>query len=145
MSTMISEVYDAFIASRVPEDKARAAAVALTEFRYRDLVTKADLTLAVSDLRTEMASWQPSDLNIWFHAERTGLGADHHAKPPTQGKKSTPDETARGQAPRGPAPEVGARPRRGHRRSIACTRASALRLISGFALRQGFSYVSASR
>ena len=33
MATMISEVYDAFIASGAPEDKAREAAVAMAAYR----------------------------------------------------------------------------------------------------------------
>jgi len=35
MSTMISEVYDAFIASGAPEDKARKAAEAVAAFDHR--------------------------------------------------------------------------------------------------------------
>ena len=35
MATMISEVYDAFIASGAPEDKAREAAVAMAAFEGR--------------------------------------------------------------------------------------------------------------
>jgi hypothetical protein len=40
MATMISEVYDAFRSAGVPEDKARAAAEALSEDQ---LATKADI------------------------------------------------------------------------------------------------------
>lgn len=40
MSTMISEVYDAFRAAGVPDDKARAAAEALSS---ENLATKADI------------------------------------------------------------------------------------------------------
>ncbi len=35
MATMISEVYDAFIASGAPEDKARKAAEALADYENR--------------------------------------------------------------------------------------------------------------
>jgi hypothetical protein len=35
MATMISEVYDAFIASGAPEDKAREAAVAMAAYQDR--------------------------------------------------------------------------------------------------------------
>jgi len=41
MATMISEVYDAFRSVGVPEDKARAAAEALSEDQ---IATKADIT-----------------------------------------------------------------------------------------------------
>jgi hypothetical protein len=41
MATMISEVYDAFRSAGVPEDKARAAAEALSEDQ---LATKADIS-----------------------------------------------------------------------------------------------------
>jgi hypothetical protein len=40
MATMISEVYDAFRSGGVPEDKARAAAEALSE---KQLVTRTDM------------------------------------------------------------------------------------------------------
>ena len=40
MSTMISEVYDAFLSAGVPDDKARAAAEALSS---ENLATKADI------------------------------------------------------------------------------------------------------
>jgi hypothetical protein len=40
MATMISEVYDAFRSAGVPEDKARAAAEALSE---KQLVTRTDM------------------------------------------------------------------------------------------------------
>ena len=41
MATMISEVYDAFRSAGVPEDKARAAAEALSE---EQLATKSDIS-----------------------------------------------------------------------------------------------------
>ncbi len=47
MSTMISEVYDAFRSAGVPEDKARAAAEALSEDQ---LATKADISKLEKEL-----------------------------------------------------------------------------------------------
>lgn len=47
MSTMISEVYDAFRSAGVPEDKARAAAEALSEDQ---LATKADIVKLEKEL-----------------------------------------------------------------------------------------------
>jgi hypothetical protein len=45
MATMISEVYDAFIASGAPEDKAREAAVALAAYESRFNKIEGDLNL----------------------------------------------------------------------------------------------------
>ena len=45
MATMISEVYDAFIAAGAPEDKARKAAEALADYENR--FTKIDAELVV--------------------------------------------------------------------------------------------------
>jgi hypothetical protein len=45
MATMISEVYDAFIASGAPEDKARDAAVAMAAYESRFNKIEGDLNL----------------------------------------------------------------------------------------------------
>ncbi len=45
MSTMITEVYDAFIAAGAPEDKAKAAAKALADYDSRFNKVEADLLL----------------------------------------------------------------------------------------------------
>jgi hypothetical protein len=45
MPTMISEVYDAFIASGAPEDKARKAAEAIAAFENRFAKIEGDLNL----------------------------------------------------------------------------------------------------
>ena len=45
MSTMISEVYDAFKAAGAPEDKAKAAAEALAGYENRFTKVDADLSL----------------------------------------------------------------------------------------------------
>ena len=45
MATMISEVYDAFIASGAPEDKARDAAVAMAAYEGRFNKIEGDLNL----------------------------------------------------------------------------------------------------
>lgn len=45
MATMISEVYDAFIAAGAPEDKARKAAEALADYENR--FTKIDAELVI--------------------------------------------------------------------------------------------------
>lgn len=45
MATMISEVYDAFIASGAPEDKARDAAVAMAAYEGRFNKIESDLNL----------------------------------------------------------------------------------------------------
>ena len=45
MATMISEVYDAFIAAGTPEDKARQAAEALANYETRFSRIDADLLL----------------------------------------------------------------------------------------------------
>jgi hypothetical protein len=45
MPTMISEVYDAFIASGAPEDKARKAAEAIAAFESRFPRIEGDLNL----------------------------------------------------------------------------------------------------
>lgn len=45
MSTMITEVYDAFIAAGAPEDKAKAAAKALADYDSRFNKVEADLPL----------------------------------------------------------------------------------------------------
>lgn len=47
MATMISEVYDAFRSAGVPEDKARAAAEALSE---EQLATKSDIAKVEKEL-----------------------------------------------------------------------------------------------
>jgi len=47
MATMISEVYDAFRSAGVPEDKARAAAEALSE---EQLATKTDIAKLEKEL-----------------------------------------------------------------------------------------------
>ena len=52
MSTMQAELYDALIAAGAPENKAKAAAEAITSYRKTDEVaTKAD----IAELRTDMA------------------------------------------------------------------------------------------
>ena len=45
MSTMISEVYDAFLSAGAPEDKARKAAEALADYENR--FTKIDAELVI--------------------------------------------------------------------------------------------------
>lgn len=45
MPTMISEVYDAFLASGAPEDKARKAAEAIAAFESRFARIEGDLNL----------------------------------------------------------------------------------------------------
>ncbi len=52
MATMISEVYDAFRSAGVPEDKARAAAEALSEDQ---LATKADIAKLEQVTRGEIS------------------------------------------------------------------------------------------
>jgi hypothetical protein len=51
MTTMISEVYDAFRSVGVTDDKARAAAEALTDTFHDQMATKVD----ISDVRAEIA------------------------------------------------------------------------------------------
>jgi hypothetical protein len=50
MATMISEVYDAFIASGAPEDKARAAAVAVAAYDGRFNKIEGDLGMVRGDI-----------------------------------------------------------------------------------------------
>jgi hypothetical protein len=50
MATMISEVYDAFIASGAPEDKARRAAEAIAAYEGRFGRIENDLTTIRGDL-----------------------------------------------------------------------------------------------
>ena len=50
MATMISEVYDAFIASGAPEDKARAAAMAVTAYDGRFNKIEGDLGMVRGDI-----------------------------------------------------------------------------------------------
>ena len=50
MATMISEVYDAFIASGAPEDKARDAAVAVAAYDGRFNKIESDLGMIHGDL-----------------------------------------------------------------------------------------------
>lgn len=45
MTTMIAEVYDAFLAAGTPEDKARAAARAIADYESRFTRIEADLLL----------------------------------------------------------------------------------------------------
>jgi hypothetical protein len=45
MTTMISEVYDAFLAAGTPEDKARAAASAIAAYDQRFARIEGDLSL----------------------------------------------------------------------------------------------------
>jgi hypothetical protein len=45
MTTMIAEVYDAFLAAGTPEDKARAAARAIADYESRFSRIEADLLL----------------------------------------------------------------------------------------------------
>ena len=52
MATMISEVYDAFIASGAPEDKARDAAVALAANEGRFNKIEGDLGIIRGDINT---------------------------------------------------------------------------------------------
>jgi hypothetical protein len=47
MSMMVSEVYDALVAAGAPEDKARAAAIAVSE---EQLATKKD----IADIKSEL-------------------------------------------------------------------------------------------
>ena len=50
MATMISEVYDAFIASGAPEDKAREAAVAMAAYDGRFNKIEGDLGMIHGDI-----------------------------------------------------------------------------------------------
>jgi hypothetical protein len=50
MATMISEVYDAFIASGAPEDKAREAAVAVAAYDGRFNKIEGDLGIVRGDI-----------------------------------------------------------------------------------------------
>ena len=50
MATMISEVYDAFIASGAPEDKAREAAVAMAAYDGRFNKIEGDLGVIRGDI-----------------------------------------------------------------------------------------------
>ena len=50
MATMISEVYDAFIASGAPEDKARQAAVAVAAYDGRFSKIEGDLGMIRGDI-----------------------------------------------------------------------------------------------
>ncbi|HEU0082889.1 MAG TPA: hypothetical protein VFQ87_08440 [Bradyrhizobium sp.] len=50
MATMISEVYDAFIASGAPEDKAREAAVAMAAYDGRFNKIEDDLGMVRGDI-----------------------------------------------------------------------------------------------
>lgn len=50
MATMISEVYDAFIASGAPEDKARDAAVAMAAYESRFYKIEGDLGVIRGDI-----------------------------------------------------------------------------------------------
>jgi hypothetical protein len=50
MATMISEVYDAFIASGAPEDKAREAAVAMAAYQDRSHKIDGDLGVIRGDI-----------------------------------------------------------------------------------------------
>jgi hypothetical protein len=50
MATMISEVYDAFIASGAPEDKAREAAVAVAAYDGRFNKIEGDLGMVRGDI-----------------------------------------------------------------------------------------------
>jgi hypothetical protein len=50
MATMISEVYDAFIASGAPEDKARDAAVAMAAYDGRFNKIEGDLGMVRGDI-----------------------------------------------------------------------------------------------
>ena len=52
MATMISEVYDAFIASGAPEDKAREAAVAMAGYVGRFNKIEGDLGVIRGDINT---------------------------------------------------------------------------------------------
>jgi hypothetical protein len=52
MATMISEVYDAFIASGAPEDKAREAAVAMAAYDGRFNKIEGDLGVIRGDINT---------------------------------------------------------------------------------------------
>jgi hypothetical protein len=52
MATMISEVYDAFIASGAPEDKARDAAVAVAAYDGRFNKIEGDLGVIRGDINT---------------------------------------------------------------------------------------------
>jgi hypothetical protein len=56
MATMISEVYDAFIASGAPEDKAREAAVAMAA-AYQDRFHKIDGDLGVIRGDINLLKW----------------------------------------------------------------------------------------
>jgi asparagine synthetase B (glutamine-hydrolysing) len=58
VSTIIVEDYDALREAGASEEKARAAAAAVIGTEHRDdLVTKADLTAAINDLKAELIKW----------------------------------------------------------------------------------------
>ena len=56
MNVMVSEVYDAFIAAGVPDDKARAAASAVRD--GNELVTKSDMRCTFSDIQCELKDFE---------------------------------------------------------------------------------------
>jgi hypothetical protein len=50
MSTMITEVYEAFISAGAPEDKAKAAAIAVAEYDSRFNRIDSDLALVKAEM-----------------------------------------------------------------------------------------------
>lgn len=55
MTTINQELYKALLVAGVPEDQATAAAIATPH--ADDIVTKADLTAALADLRADILYW----------------------------------------------------------------------------------------
>jgi len=71
MSVMVSELYDALRKAGVEEPMARAAAQAVLATEARtDLATKADLAMAVAELKADLIKW-----NVGAMAVLTGIFA----------------------------------------------------------------------
>jgi hypothetical protein len=70
MATMISEVYDAFIASGAPEDKAREAAEAMAAYDGRFNKIEGDLGMIRGDINMIRGDHQSAEVD-----ERDYLGA----------------------------------------------------------------------
>jgi hypothetical protein len=66
MTTMIAEVYEAFIAAGTPEDKARAAAKAVADYEARFARIETDLTVLKWTTGTIMAGVAALVLKTFF-------------------------------------------------------------------------------
>ena len=72
------DLYDALVAINVPSDRARTVVVALEERMTSELVTKADLRIAVGELRGETSALEKA-LRVeiaTLRAEMTALRAE---------------------------------------------------------------------